>query len=167
MIKKIFQYICNLLINNKLLVLIFLLGAFLRFYNFDNRIGFDRDASLDALVAREGSQELQFPLVGPFSSAAPITTGPWYYYQLILANLIIPSVYAPWISFALSSLILILVMYRIGTLLRDKRLGLVLAFIAAVSPVQISLSTGLGNASLLVQYQTYLHLCHLTSGCGH
>lgn len=142
----------KILHKNILLFTIILLAVLLRFYNYPNRISFDRDASLDALVARSGSANFQFPLTGPFSSAAPITTGPWYYYQMIVTNLVVPSVYAPWISFAISSLILVLAMYRVGFLLKDKRMGLVLACVAAISPVQISISAGLGNASLLGQF---------------
>lgn len=143
--KKIFH-------DYKILFIILIIASFLRFYNFPTRISFDRDASLDALVSRYGSTSLQFPLVGPFSSAAPITTGPWYYYQMIITGIILPTPYAPWISFALTSILMVFAMYKIGTILIGKRFGLLLAAIASISPVQVSLSTGLGNASVLGQF---------------
>lgn len=148
-------------IKKILLFLILLLGAYLRLVNYSNRVSLDRDASLDSLVAFSGSRELQLPLTGPFSSAAPITTGPWYYYQMIFAYLVIPSVYAPWISFALSSVFMILVMYLVGKKLQGENFGLVLSLLTALSPVQVSLSIGLGNASVLGQLTAFIILLSL------
>ena len=129
------------------IILTFLFGFFLRFANTPQRYGFDGDAIRDAIVAYEGAKTFAFPLAGPFSSTGPYTFGPWYYIILIFFSRIFPSPYIPWIVMGILSLFSILLMADIGRLLHDKKLGVILAAITAIAPIQISVGVGLSNIS--------------------
>ena len=133
-----------------ILLILLAIGAFLRFYNYENRISLGWESARDYFVSDVGWGEKQLPLTGPWASIAPLTIGPWYWYFLILSRFFIPSLYAPWIALGLASLSIVLIMYRIGVLLIDKRLGLILAFLAALSPNLLHNSLFLTNPSLIV-----------------
>lgn len=120
MIRKI-DLLKSKILGNLPIIGILAVAAFFRFYNFPNRISFGFDSARDAFVSLEGAKMPQFPLTGPFISIAPVTTGPWYWIQLILARLIIPSNYAPWLLTAIYSLLMVFVMYLIGKKLEGKR----------------------------------------------
>lgn len=126
-----------------LLLLILLVGAFFRFYNYPYRYSLGEETIRDAVIGIEGARELQFPLTGSFSSLGPFTFGPWYAYQLIIFNLLVPFVYSPWIYLSLISVLYIFIAYKIGELLKDKNFGLILAFLVAFSPAQIISATHL------------------------
>lgn len=131
------------------LVLIIVVGGFFRFYRYSERVTFDADSGRDAFVAIEGARSIQMPLTGPFISIAPVTTGPWYWYQLILFRFTVRSIYSPWIYLGILSMLMILIMYRIGVLLESKLFGLILAAITALSPQQISTAYWLTNPSII------------------
>lgn len=132
---------------NFILLFLVILGAFLRFYDFDNRFSLGWESNRDYVVSEIGWREKQLSLTGPWASIAPLTTGPWYWYYLIVSRFLIPSVYAPWIMMGLTSVISILVMYKIGVLLENHKLGLVLALITTFSPHLIENSLLLTNTS--------------------
>lgn len=126
-----------------LLFAIILLGAILRFYNYPYRYSLGEETIRDAVIGIEGARQLQFPLTGSFSSLGPFTFGPWYAYQLIIFHLIFPFAYSPWIYLSIISVAYIFIMYKIGNLLKGDWFGVILAFIAAVSPAQIISATHL------------------------
>ncbi len=132
-----------------ILGLLLIIGAFLRFHNYESRISLGWESARDYFVSDVGWREKQLPLVGPWASIAPLTIGPWYWYFLIFLKFLIPSLLAPWIALGLASLSLILIMYRIGVLLEDQRLGLILAVLATFSPNLIITSALLTNPSLI------------------
>lgn len=127
------------------LALILFIAAYFRFSNFTHRISLGLDSTRDAYVALEGARTLQLPLVGPFTSIAPLTTGPYHWIEITLAKLILVTPYAPWLLMAIFSLLLVVVMYQIGVLLEGRHFGLIVALITALSPVQISEASGLTN----------------------
>jgi hypothetical protein len=136
------------------LVGIVLFGAILRFAGFPARYGFDIDATRDAILTQYAAIHNLWPLIGPISALGSFNFGPWYYYQLILFQHLVPfpaslSIYAPWIYVALTSLAVIVVMFRIGKELISKEFGLALALLTAVSPGQIIAGTGLSNPDLV------------------
>jgi len=145
-------------IHKIILLLILVVAAFFRFYNFENRITLGLDSSRDVFVAFEGARTLQLPITGPFISIAPVTTGPWYWIQLILAKLVLRTSFAPWLLLGIFSLATVYIMYRIGTLLAGKTFGLFLAYVAAVSSDQISKTVELSNPSVIGFYASILVL---------
>ncbi len=133
-------------------LLIIIAAAFLRFYNFTNRISIGTDSARDAFVSLYGAQDFQLPITGPFTSIAPVTTGPWYWTQLILARLILPTPYAPWILLGVYSVFHVFVLYLVGYFIEGKRLGYILAFLAAFASAQIDTATELTNPSVIGFY---------------
>ncbi len=126
-----------------ILVIILLMGAFLRFYNYPFRYSMGEETIRDAVIGIEGARQLQFPLTGSFSSLGPFTFGPWYAYQLIIFYLIVPSVYSPWMYLSIISVLYIFIMYKIGKILGGENFGLIVSFLAAISPAQIISATHL------------------------
>lgn len=135
-----------------LFLIIFAAAVFLRFFNFTNRITVGLDSARDAFVSLYGAQTIQLPITGPFISIAPVTTGPWYWIQLIFARFIMPTPYAPWILLAIYSTFLIIIIYFIGLQVEGKRLGLILAFLATFSANQIGTAVQLTNPSVIGFY---------------
>lgn len=135
--------------HHTLLLVIFAVALFFRFYNAPLRYGIGDDSSRDAFVTITGAKDLQLPLTGPFSSLGPFTFGPWYYWQLIAATLLLRTPYASWIYMGVASLLFVLVMYALGKRLFDTRFGLMVAALAALSPPEISTAKGLTNPNLI------------------
>lgn len=129
--------------HSLILLSILLLAFYLRFNNFPYRYGLGIETIRDAVVGIEGARQLQFPLTGAFSSLGPFTFGPLYSYQLIIATLIMRTLYAPWIYLGIISFVYIFLIYKIGDLLKGPQFGLILAFLAAISPPQIISGTHL------------------------
>lgn len=138
--------------------LVLCIAITLRFYNFSNRITMGVDSARDAFVSLEGARLFQMPLTGPFISIAPVTTGPWYWIQLILFRLIIPTNYAPWLLLATYSVFMVVVMYYIGILLEGARFGLILALITTFAQNQIQVATELTNPSVIGFYTALIIL---------
>lgn len=134
------------------LVLILCIAVFFRFYNTPNRYGFDGDPTRDALVIFEAAKEHVFPIIGVSSGIAPITFGPWYYYQLILFQIIFPFAFSPWAYIGITSVLVSFILYKTGELLGGKRFGLLLAFLAAISPAETGQTQGLSNPNLIPFY---------------
>src|SRR3989344_9377297 len=110
------EFIKKIRKNWHLIVLIILIcfSCLFAFYDFSLRYNLDDETIREAIVGIEGARQKQAPLVGGFSSAAPFTWGPWFYYQMILASLAIPFSYAPWLYLTLLSILAVLLLYKVG-----------------------------------------------------
>ena len=139
-------------LSNVLLLLILVVAVFFRFYNTPARYGFDFDPTRDVLIILYGAKNLTFPLIGASSGIAPITFGPWYYYQMILWQILFPFYYSAWYLVGISSVLVSVFLYKIGKLLENKWFGLLLAFFAAVSPSETGQTQGLSNPDLIPLY---------------
>lgn len=156
--KKIFNQCIKFIKKNKTAIFLFvivLIGAFLRFSNFPARYGFDIDATRDAILTQYAVSHNLWPMIGPLSALGSFNFGPWYYYQLILFQHLVPFAYAPWVYITLTSLAVIIIMYGIGSELFSKEFGLILALLAAVSPGQIIAGTGLSNPDLVSLFAAF------------
>jgi 4-amino-4-deoxy-L-arabinose transferase-like glycosyltransferase len=150
--KKIFDKYIKFIKENRITILLFaivLFGAFLRFLNYPARYGFDIDATRDAILTQYAAVHWLWPLIGPLSALGSFNFGPWYYYQLILFQHLVPFAYAPWAYVTITSLAVIVIMFGIGSELFSKEFGLILALLTAVSPGQIIAGTGLSNPDLV------------------
>src|SRR3990167_5364189 len=147
------------------LTIIILLGSFLRLFNFPYRYGLGEETVRDEVVGIEAARELQLPLTGAFSSLGPFTFGPLYTYQVAFSYLVLPFNYSPWIYLSLISIFYIYIIYKIGEILNGKNFGLILAFIAAVSPAQIISATHLtshNNTNLFAALSIWVFLIILS-----
>ena len=129
--------------------LLLVFGFVFAFYNFENRYFLEDETIREAIIAIEGARQKQAPLIGGFSSAAPFTWGPWFYYQIIAFTFIFPSFYSPWIFLGLSYLGSILVLYKIGDYLESREFGLILATLGTFSPALIIGATHLTFPNLV------------------
>lgn len=128
---------------------ILLIGIFFRLYNTPDRFGFDHDPTRDALISFYAAENLKFPLTGPFSGIANFTFGPWYYYEIILTRIIFNFDYSPFYLISIHSILFVFLMYILGKNTKDSKLGLIVAFLAAISPGQTGPSAGLSNPNLV------------------
>lgn len=107
-----------------------------------------QDQSHNALVARYALQTGQIPLVGPFSSAGPFQTGGEWYWLVMISTAIYPfSVITPWIMSVVLSLVFVLLILHVGRELIDRKFGLILGILAAVSTTQLEQPANLTNQS--------------------
>jgi len=135
---------------------ILILAAFLRFYRYDLRWGLAADQARDALVTRVALRLHTLPLIGPFSASGPYVFGPfWYWILMIPIGLFPHSVLAPWIFLTLLYIFMVYLMFCIGKNLVDSRFGILLAFLTAVSPAEIMLSTNL----IMSAFVGFLSVC--------
>lgn len=130
--------------------LIIFLAAVLRLRGFDERYLLGSDTARDLLVARGAVALGELPRVGSFSSAGPFVFGPNWYYFLMLPIVLFPNIFlAPWWLMFLTSIFFVVIMGIIGRVVGGRRLGLILASVAAVSPAAIGLSTYLTQHGLV------------------
>ncbi|MBI5045155.1 MAG: glycosyltransferase family 39 protein [Candidatus Levybacteria bacterium] len=131
------------------LLVIFIGGVFFRFANTPDKFGFDKDPTRDALIAIHISDNFAFPLVGPHSGIGSFSFGPWYYYDLGLFRILTAKLVPPFYFIPLYSIFFILGMYFLGKELKDEKLGVILAGLAAFTPAQTGPITGLSNPNLI------------------
>jgi hypothetical protein len=115
------------------LIIILLIAAFWRFYNYPSRWVLNQDQARDATIALYSIRSGSLPLLGSPSSAGPFNFGPLYDYTIILLTYLLPFVSGPWVGFTLLSLITVYLFYLIGVTLGSRSLGLILALISALS----------------------------------
>jgi hypothetical protein len=118
-----------------ILFLILFLSLVIRIFHFDNRIFIYGDGARDILVARGSLQENIIPSIASFSSAGPFVFGPHYYWLLMAIYKLSPTSWSIFYYFLiLQSVFLVFVLIRTGELVWNKKFGLFLGLIAAVSP---------------------------------
>ncbi len=133
-------------IYNFLLVLVLGVAAFLRFFRLSDLLGFWYDQGRDALVIWDMVYQGKFTLIGPMMGFTGIFRGAWYYwmiapfYWLGHGNPIYPSVFL-----ILTSIVAILLLYKLGHEMEGSKTGLLAAFIASVSGYIIGASRWLSD----------------------
>jgi len=80
--------IINILANNWLLIIILLVGVFLRFYRLNDFAMFLSDQGRDAIIIKRILTGEHFPAIGAPTSVGQVYLGPFYYYFI-----------APWLFF--------------------------------------------------------------------
>lgn len=144
------------------IVIIFALGVFLRFDRYSDRWGLADDQAHDAVVARYAVDQHKIPLMGPFSSAGPFqTSGVWYWF-IMLGTVIYPSsVLSPWILLTTMYVLFVLGMIFLGTMMIDRKFGLLVGLLSAISTAQIAQSVSLTNQSPLSLTAFFCLVCFM------
>jgi 4-amino-4-deoxy-L-arabinose transferase-like glycosyltransferase len=75
---KIFSF----LKKNRLIILIWLLGLFVRIYRLDQLLGFHYDQGRDALIAHDILTFKNFPAIGPTTGIEGLYLGPFWFYLI-------------------------------------------------------------------------------------
>ena len=138
------------LTQNWLLVLILILGAFLRFYRLGDYMEFLGDQGRDVLVIRNFFKHKDLFFIGPQTSIGNMYLGPYFYYliapSLLLANF---NPVGPAAFIALLSLATIVLVYFVGQKWFSHPVGLIAAFLFAISPVVIKYSNFIWNPNVM------------------
>lgn len=133
-------------------VLCFFLAAilstalFVRVYRLDQLLGFYYDQGRDALVIWKFWHEGKFFLIGPITGIEGIYRGPWYYW-LIAPFYLLGGGDPVWPAFflAFSSVLAILILFRLAVLADGKLAGFLAVIIAGFSYYLILASRWLSN----------------------
>lgn len=131
------------------LVLIIALAVFFRIYHFPQRVDVQADNSRDVQVARFAADNHLLPQIGQFSSAGPFFYGPWYYWFLEAESFLPLGPLTHWYVQSLLSFLFIFLIYKLGKMASGEKLGLTAAFLAAISPAQVSNSFSVWNPAII------------------
>lgn len=152
MIKNIF----NWLKTNWILVLILLIGAFLRLYNISGYMTFLGDEGRDAIVVRNLIVKADPILIGPGTSIGSMYLGPLYYYFmapfLLISNF---SPVGPAVGIAILGVLTIWLIYWVCKewfLPDNKKIsiaGIVASLLYAISPTVINFSRSSWNPNIM------------------
>ncbi len=132
------------------MIIILLIGGFLRFYRFEEFVTFLNDQGRDAIILKRIITLEHLPAIGPPTSIGQVYLGPFYYYFIAPWLLIFRfNPIGPAFGVALFSLIYILVNYFIIKKLINKKTALLSSFFIAVSSVMIESARFSWNPNLL------------------
>lgn len=146
MVYRILRYIKN----NWIIILILLVGAFLRLYKIDQYMTFLGDEGRDAIVVRNLLVHADPILIGPGTSVGGMYLGPLYYYFmapfLLLSNF---SPVGPAVGVALLGVATIYLVFVVGNDWFDKKAGLIASLLFAISPTIINYSHSSWNPNVM------------------
>ena len=148
--KKITRYFIFLISNQYILLfLILLIAAFLRLYKIADYMTFLGDEGRDVLVAYNILHG-KFTLLGPTSSVGGFFLGPIYYY--FMAPFLWFFNYnpvGPAVMVALFGVATVFLIYKFSSDLFNYKVGLIAAFLYAISPLAIAYSRSSWNPNPL------------------
>ena len=142
--------ILNILTKNRILIIVLIIGVFLRFYRLNGFVTFLGDQGRDAIILKRILTGEHFPAIGPPTSVGQVYLGPFYYYFI-----------APWlllfnfnpiglaVGVAIFSSLYLLINYLIVKELFDKKIALVSTILLGFSSVLIDFSRFSWNPNLL------------------
>ena len=146
-------------------VVIILLGAYLRLYRISEYMTFLGDEGRDMLVVKRMIVDHKFTLLGPTASVGGFFLGPIYYYFML------PFVWA-WdlspvgaaVMVALFGIVTIYLVYRLGRDMFDPWVGIAASALYSVSPLVIAYSRSSWNPNVVPFFATLLvYLLWLTT----
>lgn len=132
------------------IILIILLGAFLRLYRIADYMTFLGDEGRDSLVWLRMVREGKFTLIGPVTSIGNMHLGPLYYYLILPFSVIFGfNPVGSSVGVALFGLATIFLIYWVGKKWFGEVVGLTTAFLYAISPVVITFSRSSWNPNVM------------------
>ena len=133
-----------------LLIIILIIGAFLRLYRIDEYMTFLGDEGRDVIVVGRFLKEGDLMLVGPGTSIGNMYLGPLYYYMmapaLFLANY---SPAGPAIQIALLGIATIFFVWFVGREWFGEKVALIAAFLYTIAPTVIIYSRSSWNPNIM------------------
>ena len=143
MLKKFF-------IKNWVLIAIIIVGAFFRLYQIDGYMEFLGDQGRDVSIIRDFLKKGDLFFIGPQTSIGNMYLGPYFYYlitpSLWLANF---SPVGPAVFIALINIATIFLIYFVSNRWFNRNVGLIAAFLFAISPVVIKYSNFIWNPNIM------------------
>ena len=148
--ENMFFDIKNILAKNKLIILLILVGVFLRFYKLGEFATFLGDQGRDAIIIKRIVTFEHFPAIGPISSIGQVFLGPFYYY--LMAPFLAITKLNP-IGLAYGSALLAIIGFICAYLVIRKEINKTVAgfflFLLIFSAVQVEASRFSWNPNLL------------------
>ena len=133
-----------------LLVTILILASFFRLYQISGYMEFLGDQGRDVTIIKDFLQHGNLFFIGPQTSIGNMYLGPWFYY------LIAPSLFlsnynpiGPAIFIALLNIATVFLIYFVGKHWFSRQVGLISAFLFAISPVVIKYSNFIWNPNIM------------------
>lgn len=138
------------IIKNWVLVLILLVGAFMRLYKINEYMTFLGDEGRDAIIVRNLLVHADPILIGPGTSVGSMYLGPLYYYFmapfLLLSNF---SPIGPALGVAFLGIATIYLVYVTGRDWFNEKAGLIASLLFAISPTVIVYSRSSWNPNIM------------------
>ena len=136
--------------KNWLIVLILIVGAFLRLYRIDAYMTFLGDEGRDVIIVRNLLVKADPILIGPGTSVGGMYLGPLYYYFmapfLLLSNF---SPVGPAVGVALLGVATIYLVYVVGRNWFGEKAGIISSLLFAISPTVITYSHSSWNPNIM------------------
>lgn len=124
-----------------LMVLLVVVGAVLRLWNFSHTLQFLGDQGRDALVVSRIFKERDVILIGPVTSTGNMYLGPLYYYFMLpFLMMSYPSPLGPAYAIALISIVTIILMYWLGKEMVGEKAAAIATFFFTFSSTIIAYS---------------------------
>jgi len=124
-----------------ILIIITLVAAFLRLWNFSDGLMFQGDQGRDALIVANIFTASNPVFIGPVTSVGNMYLGPFYYYFMLpFLFLTYPSPLGPAVAVSILGIVTVILLYLLGQELVGKRAALMAAAIGAVASSAVSLS---------------------------
>ena len=142
--------ITNIVAKNWILIIVLLVGIFLRFYRLTDFVTFLGDQGRDAIIIKRIITLEHFPAIGPPTSVGQVYLGPFYYY--FIAPWLLLSNFNPIglaVGVAFFSSLYLLINYLIVKELFDKKIALISTILLSFSSVLIDFSRFSWNPNLL------------------
>lgn len=154
LVEKIQAWIYNNKLEFVLLIIILLIGAFLRLYKINEYMTFLGDEGRDAIIVRNFITKGDLMLIGPGTSVGNMYLGSLYYYlmapALLLANF---SPVGPAVQIALLGVVTIFLVWFVGRewfpSSKTNYAALIATFLYAISPVIIYYSRSSWNPNIM------------------
>ncbi len=133
-----------------LLVMILIIGAFLRLYRIDEYMTFLGDEGRDVIVVGRFLSEGDLMLVGPGTSIGNMYLGPLYYYMMAPALFLARySPAGPAIQIALLGIVTIFFVWFVGREWFGKKAAFIAAFLYTIAPTVIIYSRSSWNPNIM------------------
>lgn len=134
----------------QILLIILLFAALARFINYPSRWVFLQDQARELIVARESISQKTLPSLGPKASPGFFAPAPYWYWYVILTQLMWRTITSPTFGVTLSSLLTIALIFMTSQkITHEIGLSIIAGLFAAFSPELIKFSTTATNPSFI------------------
>lgn len=125
-------------------------GAWLRFYDFQNPVGWDSDQGTEMLALWHAAQTRQLPLLGPGSSVGGFHHGALYY-DLLLPSAWLGNGDPRWVQAEISflGLLVVPILWWVARSMAGRSAGLITALLTATLVSTVNFSTFIWNPSMV------------------
>lgn len=132
------------------LTAIMAVGAWLRFYDFQNPVGWDSDQGTEMLALWHAVQTRQLPLLGPGSSVGGFHHGALYY-DLLLPSAWLGNGDPRWVQAEISllGLLVVPILWWVARSMAGRSAGLITALLTATLASTVNFSTFIWNPTMV------------------